>query len=47
MRYFGGLEIEEIAVFLDVSAATVKRDWTKARAYLLHNMRDGAGTIRD
>lgn len=47
MRYFGGLEIEEIAVFLDVSAATVKRDWTKARAYLLHNMRDGAGVIRE
>jgi RNA polymerase sigma factor (TIGR02999 family) len=46
MRYFGGLEIEEIAVFLDISAATVKRDWTKARAYLLHTMRDDAGAIR-
>jgi RNA polymerase sigma factor (TIGR02999 family) len=38
MRYFGGLEIEEIANFLAISPATVKRDWTKARAYLLHNM---------
>jgi RNA polymerase sigma factor (TIGR02999 family) len=38
MRYFGGLEIEEIAAFLEVSPATVKRDWTKARAYLLHSM---------
>ncbi len=38
MRYFGGLEIEEIAAFLDISPATVKRDWTKARAYLLHSM---------
>jgi RNA polymerase sigma factor (TIGR02999 family) len=38
MRYFGGLEIEEIAAFLEVSPATVKRDWTRARAYLLHNM---------
>jgi RNA polymerase sigma factor (TIGR02999 family) len=46
MRYFGGLEIEDIAVFLDISAATVKRDWTKARAYLLHTMRDGKGAIR-
>lgn len=36
MRYFGGMEIEEIASFLDISAATVKRDWQKARAYLLH-----------
>jgi RNA polymerase sigma factor (TIGR02999 family) len=46
MRYFGGLEIDEIAVFLAISPATVKRDWTKARAYLLHTMRDGAGAIR-
>ena len=38
MRYFGGLEIEEIAAFLEISPATVKRDWTKARAYLLHTM---------
>lgn len=36
MRYFGGMEIEEIADFLAISAATVKRDWQKARAYLLH-----------
>jgi len=33
-------------VFLDVSAATVKRDWTKARAYLLHTMREGTEAIR-
>ena len=26
MRYFGGLEIEEIASFLEISPATVKRD---------------------
>jgi RNA polymerase sigma factor (TIGR02999 family) len=42
MRYFGGMEIEEIAEFLDISPATVKRDWQKARAYLLHTL--GAGT---
>jgi RNA polymerase sigma factor (TIGR02999 family) len=35
MRYFGGMEIEEIAEFLSMSPATVKRDWQKARAYLL------------
>jgi RNA polymerase sigma factor (TIGR02999 family) len=39
MRYFGGMEIEEIAEFLAISPATVKRDWNKARAYLLHSMR--------
>ena len=46
MRYFAGLEIEEIATFLDVSAATVKRDWTKARAYLMHTMNNNAEVIR-
>ena len=34
LRFFGGLEIEEIARFLDTSPATVKRDWTKARIFL-------------
>jgi RNA polymerase sigma factor (TIGR02999 family) len=43
MRYFGGMEIDEIAAFLDISPATVKRDWTKARAYLLHNMKESQG----
>jgi RNA polymerase sigma factor (TIGR02999 family) len=46
MRYFGGLEIEEIAAFLEVSPATVKRDWTKARAYLLHSMNLSANELR-
>lgn len=34
MRFFGDLEIEEIAEALGVSPATVKRDWTFARAFL-------------
>lgn len=34
LRFFGGLELEEIANALDVSVATVKRDWTLARAWL-------------
>ena len=42
MRYFGGMEIEEIADFLQISPATVKRDWQKARAYLMHEL--GAAT---
>jgi RNA polymerase sigma factor (TIGR02999 family) len=33
-RFFGGLSIEETAQALDVSAATVSRDWTVARAWL-------------
>ena len=34
MRYFAELELEEIAVCLDVSPTTVKRDWSFARAWL-------------
>jgi RNA polymerase sigma factor (TIGR02999 family) len=36
MRFFAGLELDEIAVALDVSERTVKRDWHKARAFLYH-----------
>jgi RNA polymerase sigma factor (TIGR02999 family) len=34
LRYFGGLSVEEVADVLDISPATVKRDWTLARAWL-------------
>ncbi|MCV2364891.1 sigma-70 family RNA polymerase sigma factor [Paucibacter sp. DJ1R-11] len=34
LRFFGGLEIEEIAELLALSPATVKRDWALARAWL-------------
>jgi DNA-directed RNA polymerase specialized sigma24 family protein len=34
LRYFGGLEIDETADALGVSAATVKREWAVARAWL-------------
>jgi RNA polymerase sigma factor (TIGR02999 family) len=34
MKFFGGLEIEEIAQLLGVAPATVKRDWALARAWL-------------
>jgi RNA polymerase sigma-70 factor, ECF subfamily len=34
LRYFGGLGIEETAEALDVSPATVKREWATARAWL-------------
>ncbi len=38
MRYFADLELEEIASCLDISAATVKRDWQFARAWLRTQM---------
>lgn len=34
LRYFGGLSVEEAADVLEISPATVKRDWTLARAWL-------------
>ena len=34
LKFFGGLENEEIAEVLGVSLATVKRDWALARAWL-------------
>jgi RNA polymerase sigma factor (TIGR02999 family) len=42
LRFFGGLENEEIADALGVSLATVKRDWTLARAWLHREL--GGGT---
>lgn len=33
-RFFGGMNIEETAEALDLSPATVKRDWALARAWL-------------
>ncbi len=38
-RFFGGLTIEEAAAVLEVSSMTVKRDWTKAKAWLYRELR--------
>jgi RNA polymerase sigma factor (TIGR02999 family) len=38
LRFFGGLELEEIAKQLNVSPRTVKRDWRKARTFLYHTL---------
>jgi RNA polymerase sigma-70 factor (ECF subfamily) len=38
LRFFGGLEIEEVAEVMGISPATVKRDWTFARAFLLQSL---------
>jgi len=34
LRFFTGLTIEDTAEVMDLSPATVKRDWTSARAWL-------------
>lgn len=38
LKYFGGLTIEEIATVLDISSATVKRDWRMAKAWLFQEL---------
>ena len=38
LRYFGGLTIEETAEVLKISPATVKREWTIARAWLFEKV---------
>jgi len=43
LRFFGGLEVEEIARVLDVADRTVKRDWSFARAWLLRELGGDAG----
>ena len=42
MRFFSGLTIEETAHVLEVSPASVKRDWTVARAWLNRQLAGGA-----
>ena len=38
-RFFGGLDVGETAELLDVSEATVLRDWRAAKAWLAHELR--------
>ena len=42
LRFFGGLTIEETAEVLEISPATVKRDWLLARAWLHREIAGGA-----
>jgi RNA polymerase sigma factor (TIGR02999 family) len=38
MKFFGGLTAEEIGAVLNVSPQTVHRDWSLAKAWLVHEM---------
>jgi RNA polymerase sigma factor (TIGR02999 family) len=38
LRFFGGLSIEDTAQVLGISPATVKRDWSTAKAWLHHEL---------
>lgn len=41
LRFFGGLTVEETADALGISPATVKRDWTVAKAWLMRALESG------
>lgn len=42
LRYFGGLTIEETSEAMDLSPATVKREWAMARAWLYSSLNEPA-----
>jgi len=39
LRFFGGLSVEETAELMEISPATVKRDWAMAKAWLGRELR--------
>jgi RNA polymerase sigma factor (TIGR02999 family) len=41
LRYFVGLGIEETAGLLDISPMTVRREWTRAKAWLYRALAEG------
>ncbi len=43
LRFFGGLTVEETAETMGLNSATVRRDWTFAKAWLLRTI-NGAGS---
>lgn len=44
-RFFGGMTIEETAQALDISPATVGREWRLASAWLYQQLSDGSGEL--
>jgi RNA polymerase sigma factor (TIGR02999 family) len=43
LRFFGGLTLEETAAALDISIATVKREWVVVKGWLHRELTEGAG----
>jgi RNA polymerase sigma factor (TIGR02999 family) len=41
LRFFGGLTVEETAEVLHLSLATIKREWSTAKAWLYHELSKG------
>jgi RNA polymerase sigma factor (TIGR02999 family) len=45
LRFFAGLSVEETAEVLQMSPATVKREWTSAKAWLFRQLRRQAADV--
>ena len=45
LRFFAGLSVEETAEILQMSPATVKREWTAAKAWLFRQLRRQAADV--
>ncbi|MFO0983383.1 MAG: ECF-type sigma factor [Planctomycetota bacterium] len=41
LRFFGGLQVDEVAKHLGISERTVRNEWRVARAWLLDKMSGG------
>ena len=41
LRFFGGLEVEEIADLLGVSSRTIRKDWRVVRAWMARELKGG------
>ena len=41
LRYFAGMSMEEVAEVMEISPATVKREWATARLWLAHALTTG------
>ena len=39
LKFFGGMTIDEIAAVLDISPATIKREWEMARSWLYRELK--------
>lgn len=43
LRFFGGLSVEETAAYLNISGATVMREWARAKAWLYRELNAAGG----